>query len=205
MTNFSPEFLKKLANYILTKEDIEKEGVEYCGGSEGNAFLFFNDYHNSKNIKNFSLPFKHTCFCGKEDLKYNFYIRKKNTSLNFDENDYIILGSRCIKRFQSDIDLKGDYFVDDRSESELTIYSDFSSDSDSDLEDDENDDTHSDKCNDNENPKKRKKIDLEEMLKNKNYSFADEDSDSELNSFIDDRSESDITTYSNSSDENLDK
>ena len=26
MTNFSPEFLNKLENYILTKEDIEKEG-----------------------------------------------------------------------------------------------------------------------------------------------------------------------------------
>lgn len=118
MKNFSIRFLNGIENHNLTEEEIEKENIEYCGGTHGEALEYFFDYH-CKNEN--AIPFEvEDCYCGKTGLVRNFYIKKVTDKTYFDPDDYLILGSSCIKRFTEDI--KEDYFIDDRSESELTIY-----------------------------------------------------------------------------------
>lgn len=136
MKNFSYRFICGLKNHNLTDDEIESEGVEYCGGNKNEALEFFEDYHEANKIKNYNIfDDIDKCFCGKEKLVLNYYIRKKSTDKNFDPDDYITLGSKCIKRFTKHMDLTESYFIDDRSESDLTVNSNDSDDSSDDSDD----------------------------------------------------------------------
>ena len=136
MKNFSSRFISGLQNHNLRDEEIELECVEYCGGNKNEALEFFEDYHEFNKIKNYTVfDDIDKCFCGKEKLVLNYYIRKKSNNKNFDPDDYIILGSKCIKRFTKNINLTENYFIDDRSESDLTLYSNKSDDSSDDFDD----------------------------------------------------------------------
>ena len=133
MKNFSSRFICGIKNHNLTDDEIESEGVEYCGGNKNEALEFFEDYHEANKIKNYNIfDNVEKCFCGKEKIVLNYYIKKKSTDKNFNPNDYMTLGSKCIKRFTKHMDLTGSYFIDDRSESDLTVNSNDSDNSSND-------------------------------------------------------------------------
>ena len=178
--NFSKRFLNGIQDYNLTDYEIEQENVEYCGGLQGHELEYFKDYHEHNQIKDYHLfERSDTCFCGKEGLIRNYYIRKKSDKKFFDEDDYLILGSKCIQRFTTGIDINEDFFIDNRSECELTVY----------------DETEE------ESPICKQRWDPEE--ENDDDLVDNEESNDEVSSisnsednFIDDRPDSQLTIYS---------
>jgi len=85
--NLTERFLKGLAEYNLTQDDIVNSGWCYCGGNQGSHHNYFKIFFNNK----VDLPLQeHNCVCGHYIVE-NCYIT--------DGKGILALGNCCIKRF----------------------------------------------------------------------------------------------------------
>jgi hypothetical protein len=86
-------FLKKLRDRELTNLEVVKSGWSYCGGNTEEGRQRFESLFPGQKAPAGTT----SCYCG-HDIELNFYITNNTESYN--ENQIIILGSTCIKRFK---------------------------------------------------------------------------------------------------------
>lgn len=85
--DLTERFVKGLAKYNLTQDDIVKSGWCYCGGNQGSHHNYFKIYFNNM----VELPYQERqCVCGHHIVE-NCYITNGE--------DILVLGNCCIKRF----------------------------------------------------------------------------------------------------------
>jgi len=84
--DLTERFLRGLADYNLTVEEIRSGKWRYCGGNQGRHYRYFKNFFN-----NVELPEQeYNCVCG-HHIQENCYITN--------DEDLLVLGNCCIKRF----------------------------------------------------------------------------------------------------------
>ena len=182
----------KLQNHRLSKKELYDKGFQFLG-----SFQELNNHVEKYNIQNFpfsSYQTENSCDCGKKNIKYKYYTTNNfEHSSEYKKENFLLVGSNFVKLFNQQFDNSDGLFDNEESEDE-THYGAERVSRPRDEEDFERKNENQDKDDET-----ILYVPSRKLFNSYLYDYAEEveeDIQNDIESFIDDRSESELTIES---------
>ncbi len=185
----------KLQNHHLSKKELYDKGFQLLGSIEK-----LRNHVEEYNIQNF--PFsnyerENSCDCGKKNIKYKYYATNNfEHSSEYKKENFLLLGSTCVKLFNQQFDNSDGLFDNEESEDEAHYGAERVS------RPRDGEDFERKNENQDEDDETILYLPSRKLINSYLYDYAEEveeDIQNDIESFIDDRSESELTIESEDS------